>query len=38
MNESKLLTVKLSSLDYNRLAKEAQKLNLLINILALKIT
>ena len=36
MNESKLLTVKLSSLDYNPLAKEAQKLNLPINIVAPK--
>ncbi len=34
MSESKLLTVKLSSQDYHCLAKEAQRLNLPINILA----
>ncbi|NES07551.1 MAG: hypothetical protein F6K22_35065 [Okeania sp. SIO2F4] len=34
MNESKLLTVKLSYQDYNRLTKEAQRLNLPISILA----
>ncbi|NEN88528.1 MAG: hypothetical protein F6K48_06150 [Okeania sp. SIO3H1] len=33
MTESKLLTVKLSSQDYDRLAREAQRLNLPINIL-----
>ncbi len=37
MSESKLLTVKLSSQDYHRLGKEAQRLNLPINILAQKL-